>query len=374
LPRFGAWGKRPEMGWHLEPGSPSGMVFTNASPRIPLGARLRENGILQKNKMKKVAFHSQTLGFRGSEQALWDYAELNESILGNQSLICFRALSGMQQTPAFVKWKSRFPLLPYHDFSDLKRKLVLAGAEIFYMLKPGPFNRDLVPGIKNCVHAMFLTDEFHGDCFAYVSRWCSEVMTGQPLSFVPHLVTIHPPAENLRSELGIPRSARVFGRHGATDTFNIQFVSKAVLDHARRYPGDHFIFLNTDRLKAAYSPANIHYLPGTNSPEKKAAFLATCDAMLHARWHGETFGLAVGEFAVLGKPVITFGGSRERAHLDALGSQACIYQNAEELRLLLREFEPRQTGETLYSHYAQPHRVMKMFREVFLGDAPSEAN
>jgi len=56
---------------------------------------------------------------------------------------------------------------------------------------------------------------------------------------------------------------------------------------------------------------------------EKARFFATCDIMLHARLHGETFGLAVGEFAVLGKPVITFAGSRERAHLEMLEGSLC---------------------------------------------------
>ena len=38
----------------------------------------------------KVAFHTNTLFFRGSENALWDYAVLNETELGNRSFICFR--------------------------------------------------------------------------------------------------------------------------------------------------------------------------------------------------------------------------------------------------------------------------------------------
>jgi len=322
----------------------------------------------------KIAFHSNTLGLRGSEQAVWDYAHLNESILGNQSLICFPRHPDMEQQPVFAKWHARFPLLPYHDLTDLQKKLALGGVEVLYWIKPGPYDGKLIPGVKNCVHAMFLTDEFHGDAFAYVSRWCSEVMTGEQFSYVPHFVGLHPTGENLRARLGIPRQARVFGRHGGRDTFNIPFVRRAVAEHGQRHPEDHFVFLNTEPIRGTEHLNNVHYLAATMDSDEKGAFLATCDAMLHARWHGETFGLAVGEFAVLGKPVITFGGSRERAHLDALGSQAYIYQNAEELRLLLREFEPRETGETLYSHYAQPHRVMKIFREVFLGDIPSEAN
>jgi hypothetical protein len=51
---------------------------------------------------------------------------------------------------------------------------------------------------------------------------------------------------------------------------------------------------------------------------------------------GETFGLSCLEFAMLGKPVLTYAGSPERAHLEILGDAAVTYQNAEELKQLLR--------------------------------------
>jgi hypothetical protein len=314
----------------------------------------------------KIAFHSDTLGLRGSEQAIWDYAHLNETILGNQSLICFPRRPGMEQQPAFARWKTRFPLLPYHNLEGLQKKLAPEGVEVLYWIKPGPFDGRLIPGVKNCVHAMFLTDEFHGDTFAYVSRWCSEVMTGAQLSYVPHFVALHPTGEDLRVRLGISRQARVFGRHGAADTFNIPFVRRAVLEHACKYPQDHFVFLNTEPIRGTRALTNVHYLPPTNCPEEKARFLATCDAMLHARWHGETFGLAVGEFAVLGKPVITYGASRERAHLDALGAKARIYHDREELICILEHFQPCHEDATLYSKYARPDFVMEMFQRIFL--------
>ena len=104
----------------------------------------------------------------------------------------------------------------------------------------------------------------------------------------------------------------------------------------------------------------------TVDPVEKIKFLATCDAMLHARWHGETFGLAVGEFAVLGKPVITFSESRERAHLEMLGNQASLYRHAGELMQILREFLPHSTQGTEYEIFADPKVVMELFQKRFL--------
>ena len=192
-------------------------------------------------------------------------------------------------------------------------------------------------------------------------------MTGREESFVPHFVPKLTSNENIKEDLGIPIEAKVFGRHGGWDTFNIPFVQNAVSRHARQNPKDHFVFLNTEQIRGTERFFNVHYLPGTVDPMEKAKFLATCDAMLHARWHGETFGLAVGEFAVLGKPVITYGGSRERAHLEMLGEKALIYKNKEELLKVLREFRRGAIVGTEYAEHADPKIVMETFRKNFLG-------
>ena len=306
------------------------------------------------------------MSLRGSENALWDYANLNETILGNNSTICHPAELGNAKNPTFAKWKSRFQLIPYRTKAELSSMLKERGMDILYQIKPGSFDGFVIPGLKNCIHSMFLSDEFHGDAFAYVSRWCSKVMTGGEDSFVPHFVPKLESKMNLRGKLGIPAKAKVFGRHGGVDTFNIPFVRKAVLQHAQKNSDDHFVFLNTELIRGTEKLKNVHYLAPTIDPEEKAQFLGTCDAMLHARWHGETFGLAVGEFAVLGKSVITFGGSREKAHLDLLGNKTLVYQNCGELEKILNSFEPRSATKNGYDEFSDSQRVMGIFAEKFL--------
>ena len=316
--------------------------------------------------MRIVAFHSNTMSLRGSENALWDYAGFNETVLGNQTLICHPAELENAENPTFTKWKERFPLVPYLTKAALTSMLKERGVDILYQIKPGPYDGFVIPGVKNCIHSMFLSDEFHGDAFAYVSRWCSNVMTGREESFVPHFVPRLEGKESLRKSLSIPIEAKVFGRHGGYDTFNIPFVQKAVAWHARESPDDYFVFLNTELIRGTEQLPNVHYLPATVDPVEKARFLATCDAMLHARWHGETFGLAVGEFAVLGKPVITFADSRERAHLEMLGRQSLQYRHAGELIKILRDFRPHRTQGTEYEIFADPKVVMELFQRKFL--------
>jgi hypothetical protein len=306
------------------------------------------------------------MSLRGSENALWDYANFNETILGNHSVICHPAELENAENPTFAKWKARFPLVPYRTKAELSIKLKEKGVDILYQIKPGPYDGFIVFGVKNCIHSMFLSDEFHGDCFAYVSRWASRVMTGKGESFVPHYVPKLESKENLRRKLNIPSGAKVFGRHGGWDTFNIPFVRKVVARYARENPEDHFVFLNTEPIRGGERLPNLHYLSATADPAQKAKFLATCDAMLHARWHGETFGLAVGEFAVLGKPVITFADSREKAHLEMLGRQSLQYRHADELIKILRNFRPHRTQGTEYEIFSDPKIVMELFQKKLL--------
>jgi len=314
----------------------------------------------------KVAFHSRILTERGSEGAMLDYARLNRSVLGNESILCLPDQPEFAGNPLLKKWQEEFEVIQYQGKNDLGRKLKKDRAEVLYLTKPGPFDGFLVPGVKNCVHAQFLCDEFHGDAFAYLSPWMSRVMTGREDSYVPFYVPKFETSTNFRKKLGILSGERVFGRHGGWDTFNIPFARRAVAEHAREHRTDHFIFLNTEPIHGTERLSNVHYLTATVDPEEKAQFLATCDAMLHARWHGETFGLAVGEFAALGKPVITFEGSRERAHLEMLGDRALRYRNRAELEEILRSFTPRTISGTVYEEFVNPNRVMNLFRKIFL--------
>lgn len=101
-------------------------------------------------------------------------------------------------------------------------------------------------------------------------------------------------AESLRKELHIPKNAIVFGRHGGNDTFDMDFVKQAVIKTVMN-KNIWFLFLNTDPF---FSHKRIIYLPATADLKYKTKFINTCDAMIHGRYHGETFGLACGEFSI----------------------------------------------------------------------------
>ena len=108
---------------------------------------------------------------------------------------------------------------------------------------------------------------------------------------------------------------------------------------------------------------NVIFLPGTRDLYKKRKFINTCDAMLHARIEGETFGVAVGEFAQCEKNIITYR-SHQNEHMHILGNQCIIYDNCPQLIDILENYpkykkDMRNNGYYKYT----PEKIIPLFNE-----------
>jgi len=319
------------------------------------------------SKGMKVAFHSNQLSLRGTEVALYDYAHYNEVILGNQSIILTPFEARFHDERAIKKFGARFPVYAYGDWAQAEEVLQSQGADILYCIKAGPNDGVISRHCKTVVHVVFKYCEPHGDVYAYVSEWLASHMSTETLRFpfVPHIV--EPPIThgNMRQSLGIPGDAIVFGRFGGAETFDIPFAQQVVEHVAQSDPSRYFLFMNTHQFCEPRS--NLIFLPGAADSGEKETFINSCDAMLHARQSGETFGLAIAEFSVRQKPILTWTGSHERSHLELLGNAGLYYDDAESLERLLRNFAP-DTGQNwdVYSNTFNPRAVMKQFKRVFL--------
>jgi glycosyltransferase involved in cell wall biosynthesis len=182
------------------------------------------------------------------------------------------------------------------------------------------------------------------------------------------MVDLPPAAKDLRQTLGIPPEAVVLGRHGGADSFDIGFAKKEVIRAVCQRSDLWVLFLGTAPLVLPPGVDRIRFLPSTVDPDKKNAFLHACDGMIHARQRGETFGLAVAEFACLGKPVITWDRSPESFHLEALGDGHLRYQDAVSLRRILRKFQKESTmASSRYQEICSPAFAMERFRRYFVG-------
>jgi hypothetical protein len=144
-----------------------------------------------------------------------------------------------------------------------------------------------------------------------------------------------------------------------TNTGVIEFQSKS----------NYFIFMNVDSF---CDHENIIFLTPNSNLDFKTRFINTCDAMIHAREIGESFGLACAEFSIRNKPIITFALSEQKNHIEILKDKAYLYRNANELDYILTNFDRKWSvlqSWDCYSEKFSPHVVMQKFKEVFLDTA-----
>lgn len=316
----------------------------------------------------KIAFHSNQLGIRGTEIALYDYAYYNREILGNESVIISDANTDLT---TLDKFKLEFEVLLYNDFVEVHEFVKQHNIDGIYYIKSGQWDGKLVPGIRNMVHAVFQLNQPHGDVYSYNSAWVAEKMTGNRDNFVPHIVDIlkYDHDANYREVLDIPEEATVFGYYGGHTSFNIEFAQKAVSDVALNNPNIFFLFMNVEPF---CNLSNVIFTAGTTDYGKKIGFINTCDACIHARNGGESFGLTVAEFSSKNKPVITTTYCTEAlcdmAHIEMLGDRAIIYNDYNDLVKILTNFSNITNNKTDWNSYTNytPTIVMKQFKKIFL--------
>ena len=335
----------------------------------------------------RIALYVDRLGERGTTLSTFQYGDYLERIYGLHITIIYvenstgskRFFNVPEVVSMFEKRFGRAHVIAIelpnssHFSNNVDPILAREHVDALYLIKSGPASDNklsALPGVRNLVHAVFNASTPHGDVYARVSE-AVPTADGVHVPVVPHMIEQAPyTTKGLRAELGIPRNATVFGRHGGFDTFDIQHARAAVCQVAHREPGIYFLFLNTRPMPCA-PRANIIYLSATSNTTYKYRFIRTCDAMLHARAMGETFGIAIGEFSVHNLPVLTSsvvveGGADN--HLRILGKRGLYYHTRSSLVEQLTNFDraKAQTGNwNAYSAYGPVH-VMQTFVTVFL--------
>lgn len=311
----------------------------------------------------KIGFHSNQLSLRGTEIALYDYAFYNEKLLGNESVIITRHPDNwtISDRTAIKKFEDRFLVYYYKNDAELQEIIKDTKLDVFYAQKAGFYDGIVSNSCKTVVHTVFQHEEPHGEVYAYISEWLSDLY-GKRHPFVPYMIDMPEVDGDLREELGIPTDAVVYGRYGGLETFDLPFVHDTVKKVAMENPNIYFVFMYTNKFSDGIS--NIIYLDGTYDLTRKVKFINTCDAMLHARINGESFGLAIAEFSIKNKPVLTYHYARDNAHFVMLGDKAVIYDETSLERLLLSKWDKTKDWNA-YRAYT-PEAVMAKFKEVFL--------
>ena len=322
----------------------------------------------------KIAFHVNELNVRGSEGATFKYAHFNEGMLNNKSYILAGPLNtgkaDYKGTPyehplAQEYFGQRFPVYRYNTWPEAQAFLKGEDIDMLYMQKAGGNDGKYCDDIKTCVHSVFQICEPHGHVYAYISEWLSSVMDGGKHPYVPYIVDLPNTDEDLREELGIPQDAIVFGRTGGPETFDLTFVHEAIEEIIQERDDVYFLFLYTYNFTNPHP--QIKHFPHSMDKDWITKFINSCDAMIHARGQGESFGLSVAEFSIRNKPVITWNGSGDRCHIDILGDTGLYYNNKEEVKKLMLDFIPEpEKNWDVYSEKFSPQNSMQKFKEVFI--------
>lgn len=312
--------------------------------------------------MKNVAFHSNQLGIRGTEVALYDYALYNETILGNKSYILSDKNKDLQ---TLKKFQDKFEVFLYNSFEDTFEFTKDNNVTHAYFIKGGDNDNKLIPNIKNAIHAVFQERDFHGDSYAYVSKWLAEKMN-EPEKYVPHIVTLPSPQKNYRTKLGLSNEQIIIGRYGGLNEFDLPFAKQAVIDCAKSRSDVTFLFMNTTAFCVL---PNVIFIEGTYNLQNKSDYINTCDYMLHARHRGESFGLAISEFLFHDKPVISWKNGLDRNHIEMMQDRGIWYDNQEQLNGLLLNLNKNNKPQGYYKSIVDqfcPEVVMKRFEQIFL--------
>ena len=310
----------------------------------------------------KLGFLMNALDARGGGMTVYNYADLNETQLGNESIVFYDAHSPFNHPGTVRKYADRFPLFNYENLEQANRMLGFAKADACYILKSGELDAParLITACHQLNHGVFGGIP-HGHRFAWTSEWLAKRQgTGDWVA--PPIFA--PPSGDLRAQLGIDPKAVVFGRHGSADSFNILFVQTTVEVYARRHPEVQFVFLSTQPFCSA---PNVRFLPTTDNWSYLYQFINTCDCMLHARDRGETFGISCAQFNAAGKFVLSYAHSPEKAHLDILGEQLWTYDSISTLIEQMDRFcAERPAAIDVVTSRFGPEITIRRFNAVFL--------
>ena len=308
----------------------------------------------------KILFHDNSLSERGTSVALFDYARYNQEILGNESLITFNHNNLSNNQNVIDKFKDNFNTVSYHNFSEVEQLVDKNSIDAAYFIKSGHNDGRIVNNAKNLIHAVFSEYDPHGDRYAYVSEWLSNVNSHYP--FVPHMVSLPTPTKNLRESWGISEHSIIVGRYGGQDTFDIHWVKDELLKFIHYNPNYFFVFVNTRRFTRH---PNFVFLDTIINTQEKSNYLNSIDVFLHARLQGESFGLSIVEALYRNKPVLSWNGGTDKHHMYLLKNSDGLYSDSLELKEKLLNYKDIKVPSV---EQFSPIPVMKKFKEVFLNN------
>lgn len=307
------------------------------------------------------------LSFRGSEVALLDYMTFATSLLNCKCILCLGKDSYCESR--VLKLFVKFQIVRFDNENDLEPTLLELGVHALYTIRANPTNGLKLKQIPMLVHSVYDMNPRGNELIcAGVSQSVANADDRTYNPFVPHMINLAESSADYRSLLKIPANALVIGRHGGSDTWDLQIAKEALLKILDKREDVWFLFAVRPKILEDVAHPRVICLECFADPIIKRKFINTLDAFLHAQSMGETFGLSCGEASQANKPVIVWNGGRCQEHLRILGNKAIKYNSSDELFNILMKLDktdiPRHDWKA-YDEYS-PTKVMTIFNKVFL--------
>ena len=311
----------------------------------------------------KIAFYSNTLCLRGTEINLYNLANYNETLLNNKSIIISQRNTNLD---ALEKFENRFKVI-LSDFEEIDSIITKEKIDWIYITKSGQIDKYVTNIIPSFIHVVFRNNQPHGSKYIYISDWLAKNQGYDPENYsLPYIVErMTNSYEDLRNYLNIPNDAIVFGCYGGEHQFDIEFVHDVIKNIVKNRKDIYFIFMNINKFHEDHH--QIIHLPGTWDLNIKSKFINTCNAMLHARYMGESFGCAIAEFSMANKPVITYNQSGDSCHIEILNDKGIYYSNRDELNDILNNLNyyiKCDDFNTIYSKFSGENIISKFKKMI----------
>lgn len=315
----------------------------------------------------KIGFFVYAMNLRGVANSIFKYAYYNETILKNKSYIFFDKSNIQHEKQVINKFKNNFNTIELDNLENINTIKNKIDLDIFYSQIGKVSDYNPPKNIKNFIHLIFpqpfyrISDKH---C-VFISKWLSMECSNNKFPYLPFIINCHTNNKNLRKELKINKNAIVYGCHGGAESFDLAFVKQVIFRILEIRTDIFFLFLNINKF--ANHP-NIIFLKGTIDDDYKISFINTCDAMLHGRSLGESFGIACAEFAIKNKPIFTYKFSRDRAHIHLLKKKIFLYSSEDNLFNLINTFNKYKyknfNSANLYKNFS-PEKVMNKFKNIY---------
>lgn len=312
----------------------------------------------------KVLFYISDLDHRGTTKRAHDYAFYGHKFGILTPLIAYSCASSLQTLKRFEETFA--PLSQVKNLEKAGRLARERGCRAVFFVEDGYYclNSPVIaePGVETWKQMIF------GACAAKgtrVSVLNGDLPGAEGYPMVPGIVS--PPdltAPSLRKDLAIPESAKVFGILLGEDKVTVKEAIEGIDSATREDPRLYILVLGPRPFLP--SRHNIIYMEKTGDRHFVDRFANTCDAAIHCRSLGETFGNAVAEFSCRGKAVFVYPHVHDKFHLKTLGSKGIHYTTSEGLRRALHVFNPKSGKD--YAAYTEftPARVMAAFKGAYI--------